>query len=119
MPINAPRVLIVKENLASKLLASLTRIDLDVESELFNRRYHVLTSDKAFARSLLDARVLDLIVQGEGRMEFEFLGTKLLIRTPVLEPELMPGLVTYAERFPTVISDLVRERYRDASALEG
>lgn len=118
LPINAPRVLIVKENVASKMLATVSRIDLDLESDLFNRTYHVLTSDKAFARALLDARVLDLIVQGEGRMEYEFFGTKLLIRTPVLEPELMPGLVTYGERFPNVISTLVRERWRDASALE-
>ena len=62
--------------------------------------------------------MLDLIVQGEGRMEYEFFGTKLLIRTPVLEPELMPGLVSYGEQFPSVISTLVRERWRDASALE-
>lgn len=118
VPINAPRVLIVKENVASKLLATVSRIDLDLESDLFNRTYHVLTSDKAFAQALLDARVLDLIVQGEGRMEYEFFGTKLLIRTPVLEPELMPGLVTYGEQFPNVISGLVRDRWRDASALE-
>ena len=119
LPINAPRVMIVKENLASKLVATLSRVDLDLESDLFNRSYHVLTADKAFARLLLDARVLDLIVQGEGRMEYEFVGTKLLIRTPLLEPELLPGLVTYGERFADVIPGLVRDRYRTAAALDG
>ncbi|MEM9520722.1 MAG: hypothetical protein AAGA37_15490 [Actinomycetota bacterium] len=118
LPINAPWVSIVKENLASKLLVSATRVDLDVESDFFNRTYHVLTSNKAFAQHLLDAQMLDLIVQGEGRMEFEFLGSKLLIRTPLLEPELMPGLVAYGERFPKAVSRLVREHYRDASALD-
>jgi hypothetical protein len=119
LPINAPRVMIVKENLASKLLVAAARVDLDVESDFFNRRYHVLTSDKGFAQALLNAQVLDLIVQGEGKMEFEFLGTKLLIRAPELEPELMPGLVSYGERFPDAISALVRDRYRDASAFDG
>ncbi|MEO0604671.1 MAG: hypothetical protein AAF211_24770 [Myxococcota bacterium] len=118
LPINAPRVMIVQENLASKVLATVSRVDLDLESDLFNRTYHVLTSDKAFAQALLDARVLDLIVQGEGRMEYEFLGTKLLIRTPTLEPELLPGLASYGEQFPNAISALVRDRWRDASALE-
>ena len=118
LPIHAPRLLIVRENFASKLLATVSRVDLDLESDLFNRTYHVLTSDRRFAQSVLDARVLDLIVQGEGRMEFEFFGNKLLIRTPTLEPELMPGLVAYGEQFPNVISALVRERYKDASAYD-
>ena len=118
LPINAPRVMIVKENLASKMLVALSKVDLDVESDFFNRRYHVLTADKAFAQQLLNARVLDLIVQGEGKMEFEFVGTKLLIRTPELEPELLPGLVTYGERFPDAISELVRDRYRNAAAFD-
>ena len=119
LPLNAPRVMIVKENLASKLLAAVARVDLDVESDFFNRTYHVLTSDRAFAEALLNAQVLDLIVQGEGKMEFEFFGTKLLIRTPVLEPELMPGLVAYGERFPSAISALVKDRYRNAAAFDG
>ncbi|MEM8708784.1 MAG: hypothetical protein AAGE98_20135 [Actinomycetota bacterium] len=118
LPINAPRVMIVQENVASKLLATATRVDLDVESDLFNRTYHVITTDRRFAQALLDARVLDLIVQGEGRMEYEFFGNHLLIRTPTLEPELLPGLASYGERFPDVISSLVRDRWRDASALE-
>lgn len=111
LPINAPRVMIVQENAASKIVAAVSQVDLDLESDLFNRRYHVLTADKAFARSLLDARVLDLIVRGDGRMEFEFVGNLLLIRTPALEPGLLPGLVRYGEQFPTAISSLVRDRY--------
>lgn len=118
LPVNAPRVMIVKENLASKLLVAVAKVDLDLESDFFNRNYHVLTSDRTFAQELLNAQVLDLIVQGEGKMEFEFLGTKLLIRTPVLEPELMPGLVAYGERFPNAISALVKDRYRNAAALD-
>ena len=118
LPINAPRVMIVKENLASKMLVAATRVDLDVESDFFNRRYHVLTADKAFAEQLLNARVLDLIVQGEGKMEFEFVGTKLLIRTPKIEPELLPGLVAYGERFPDAMSSLVQKRYPGAASLD-
>ncbi len=53
LPINAPRTLITHESLASKLFATGTRLDLDVESDLFNTTYHVISEDRRFARHLL------------------------------------------------------------------
>lgn len=47
LPINAPRRLITHENLASKLFATATRLDLDVESDLFNATYHVISKTDA------------------------------------------------------------------------
>lgn len=68
LPSNAPRTLITHENLVSKLFVTAARLDLDVESDLFNTSYHVISEDRRFARDLLEARLIDLIVQGEGRM---------------------------------------------------
>ena len=118
LPINAPRTLITHENLASKLFTTATRLDLDVESDLFNTKYHVISEDRRFARDLLEARVIDLIVQSEGRMAFEFLGSRLLVRAPLLEPELMPGLAGYVQRFPGVIGAVVADRWPDATGIE-
>lgn len=118
LPINAPRTLITHENLASKLFTTATRLDLDVESDLFNTKYHVISENRRFARDLLDARVIDLIVQSEGRMAFEFLGNRLLVRAPLLEPELVPGLVGYAQRFPAVVGAVAAERWPDATGIE-
>lgn len=114
LPINAPRTLVTHENVASKLFATATRLDLDVESDLFNTKYHVISEDRRFARDLLDARVIDLIVQSEGRLAFEFVGNRLLVRGPLLEPALVPGLLGYVQRFP----DVVAARWPDATGIE-
>ena len=97
LPINAPRLVIARENAASKLFTRATRLDVDVESEAFNRSYHVIGADLGFARELLDARMIDLMVSTEGRITFEFFGTWLLLHTDQLDPELLPGLARLAE----------------------
>ena len=115
LPINAPRLVIARENLASKLFSAATRLDLDVESEAFNRWYHVIGSDRQFARDILDARMIDLMTQTEGKISFEFHGNWLLLHTTQLEPELMPGLARLAEQMSRVVSPLVIDRWPSAA----
>lgn len=117
LPINAPRLVIGRENLASKLFATATHIDLDVESELFNRSYHVIGEDRAFAREILDARMLDLIVSTEGKISFEFFGYWLLLDAEQIEPELMPGLARLADEMRRVVSPLVIQKWGRAASL--
>ena len=111
LPINAPRLLIARENMASKLFAAATRLDLDVESEMFNRSYHVICENRRFAETLLDAQVVDLVVRTEGRISFEFAGSRALLFTVLLEPELMPGLTLLAEELRSVIPPLAIDRW--------
>ena len=111
LPINAPRLLIARENVASKLFAAATRLDLDVESEMFNRSYHVICENRRFAETLLDARVVDLVVRTEGRISFEFAGSRALLFTVLLEPELMPGLALLAEEVRSVIPQLAIDHW--------
>ncbi len=111
LPINAPQTLIARENLASKLFAAATRLDLDVESGLFNRSYHVISDDRRFAQALLDARMIDLMVNTEGRISFEFFGRYLLLHTVQVEPELLPGLARLADQMSQVVPQLVIDRY--------
>jgi hypothetical protein len=110
LPITAPRLVIGKENLISKAFATATRIDLDVESEFFNRNYHVIGEDRAFARAVLDAQMIDLMVSTEGRITFEFFGNWLLLHTEQLDPGLFPGLVRLADQMRHVVPRLVLER---------
>ena len=86
LPLNAPRLMVVRENIASKLFAAATRLDVDVESETFNRTYHLISKDRDFARALLDARVIDLMIRTEGRVSFKFVGSRALLATVLLEP---------------------------------
>ena len=112
--LNAPRLVVARENVASKLFSRVARLDLDVESESFNRSYHVLCDDRAFARTLLDARMVDLMVQSEGRISFEFVGPWALLHTTRIEPELLPGLARYAEELRSVVPRLAVERWPSA-----
>ena len=116
LPIQAPRLVIGRENFVSKLFATATRIDLDVESELFNRSYHVIGEDRTFARELLDAQMIDLMVSTEGKVTFEFLGNWLLLHTQQVEAELMPGLARFADEMRRVVPALVIRKWGRAPA---
>lgn len=111
LPINAPRLVIVRENLASKLFTAATRLDVNVESEAFNRSYHVIGADRDFAHEVLDARMIDLMVSTEGRITFEFFGTHLLLHTEQLDPRLLPGLARLADEMRRVVPRLVVDRW--------
>jgi hypothetical protein len=111
LPINSPRLVVGRENLISKVFATATRIDLDVESELFNRSYHVIGEDRAFARDLLDAQMIDLMVSTEGKITFEFFGRWLLLHTERIEPELLPGLARLADEMRQVVPALVIQKW--------
>jgi hypothetical protein len=115
LPINAPTTVIARENVASKLFSAATRLDIDTESEFFNRSYHVISDDRDFARSLLDARMIDLILRGEGKISFEFFGRYLLLHTVRVEPELLPGLARFAGEFSSVVAPLVQQRWPSAA----
>jgi hypothetical protein len=111
LPINAPQLVIGRENLASKVFAAATRLDLDLESEAFNRAYHVIGEDRAFARAVLDARMIDLMVSTEGKITFEFCGRWLLLHAEQIEPELLPGLARLADEMRQVVAAPVIERW--------
>jgi len=116
LPINAPRLVVGRENLASKLFVTATRLDLDVESEMFNRSYHVIGEDRAFAREVLDARMVDLMVSTEGKITFEFLGRWLVLHSEQIEPELLPGLARLADEMRQVVPALVAQKWGRAPA---
>ena len=116
LPFHAPRLVVGRENLVSKLFATATRIDLDVESEAFNRSYHVIGEDRSFARELLDARMIDLMVSTEGKITFEFFGHWLLLHTQQVDAGLMPGLARLADEMRRVVPSLVVQRWGRATA---
>ena len=77
---------------------------------------HVITDDAEFARSLLDAQMIDLMLRGEGKISFEFFGHYLLLHTVRVEPELVAGLARFAAEFSSVVPPLVQERWPASDA---
>lgn len=115
LSINAPQLVVGRENIVSKVFAAATRLDLDVESEFFNRSYHVIGTDREFAKAVLDAQMIDLMVSTEGKITFEFFGRWLLLHTEQLDPALMPGLARLADQMRQVVPQLVIDRWGTGS----
>ena len=42
----------------------------------------------------------------------------MLVRAPLLEPELIPGLIGYVQQFPGVVGAVAAERWPDATGIE-
>lgn len=119
LPLNGPRLVVARENFVSKLFAAATRLDLDLESEAFNRSYHVICEDRRFARAMLDARMIDHMVRTEGRMSFEFVGSWALLYTTRLEPELLPGLARFAHELRAMVPRLAIEAWPSSATATG
>lgn len=59
IPVDLPRVDIVPENTASRVLTQLGGFDISTESYEFNRRWRVLSEHRSYALSLLDPRMIE------------------------------------------------------------
>jgi hypothetical protein len=63
LPVILPRIELVPETLAERLVKSVGGGDLDVESYEFNRRWRVLCHDPRYAHAVLDPRMVERLLQ--------------------------------------------------------
>jgi hypothetical protein len=108
-----PDLVIAPETLTTRAMGHLTMNEVDVESEAFNRSFAVRSGDPRFANALLDARMIQWLLDRSGPWGFEIAGGLLLCsRTPAFQPwELRPLLDTavgFLETVPTVVSNVFR-----------
>lgn len=106
-----PEVAILPERVFDRALQALSPIDVDVESEEFNRTFVVRCDDRKFATDLLSPEMMELLLTTRGRLSFETRGRFLLVTGPRVEGPLLPGLVAVAERFVATIPPVVTELY--------
>jgi hypothetical protein len=112
-----PRLVLTRENVASRLARAAGFHDIEVESPEFNDRWKVDCRNERFAVSFLDqpmiAFVLELARDGVRRVEI-FHGSVLLATRPAT-PESMPNVLDavgeLVEHIPSVLADLY-PRYR-------
>jgi hypothetical protein len=72
-------LLVVPERLGSRLLGALGVRDIEMESESFNRAFHVRAADRRFASAFVDARLMEwLLGRGEG-VGFEVMDGRVLV----------------------------------------
>jgi hypothetical protein len=112
VPVEAgcPQLTITHENLGTRFANALTFHDIQFESEAFNRAYYVRSSDKKFANDLVDARMIDWLMQHGSGFSFETAGNEAICYERKLAPvDVVPLLGTakaFRDHIPTVVSSL-------------
>jgi hypothetical protein len=103
----APYLVIARESLATRMLATVASTDIEVESEEFNRLFYVRCADRRFATLFLSPAMIDLLLSTEGLFEIEVHGDAFCLTTSRAKPEHYPAMLALGERFAaTVPSDL-------------
>jgi len=112
VPIDAdsPRLLLEHENLMTSLAGALSFHDLQFESEAFNREFRVLCEVPKFANDVLDARMMEWLLDNGSACIFESVGDRVLVAGPRIEPALLTDLLGvargFAQHVPKVVSSL-------------
>lgn len=105
-----PHLIIGRENRATRALGAMGARDLQLESEEFNRTFHITCDDQRFATAFLDAGMQDFMIQAGGKFTFEARGRWLLIAHPPCGAKetaaMMPLIAAYRRRVPRIIDDL-------------
>lgn len=112
VPIDAhgPRLVIEHENLMTSLAGALSFHDQQFESEAFNRAYRVHCDVPKFASDVLDARMMQWLLDNGSGFIFEVVGDRALIAGPRIKPPELLGLLGvargFAQHVPKVVSSL-------------
>ena len=112
VPIEAdsPRLLIEHENLLTSLAGALSFHDQQFESDAFNKEFRVHCDVPKFANDVLDARMMQWLLDNGSGCFFEVVGDRVLLAGPRIEPAELLWLLGVARGFtqhvPKVVSSL-------------
>ncbi|HEY7478848.1 MAG TPA: DUF3137 domain-containing protein [Actinomycetota bacterium] len=81
-PAGWPDLSVVPERLAARLRSTFALPDVRTESDAFNRRFEVRSDDRRFALALLDARMMEWLLEQLPGIGFEVLGGTLMVFRP-------------------------------------
>lgn len=74
-----PGLSVFPEGLAARLRSTFALPDIRMESEEFNRRFEVRSSDRRFANAFLDARMMQWLLEQPSMVGFEVLAGRLMV----------------------------------------
>jgi len=107
---DCPHLVLERESLMSRLSHHLGFHDIEMESEEFNKRFLVSSEDKKFAYAILDARMMQWLMDEGGICEYEVIGPLVLCFCKRVKPEEYENLLEVLRRFhshvPTVVASL-------------
>jgi len=110
IPLTAPDLSVTKENIFTRFADHVGLRDIEFESEDFNREFNVKSRDKKFASDVIDARMMQWLLQSGEGYAFEMNGPYVLVYCKRLRPnELTPllgSLQQYLQHVPKVAYSL-------------
>jgi hypothetical protein len=109
--LSVPQMSIQREGLFSRLADRLGFHDIQFESDAFNRRFQVKSSDREFAYKLVDARMMRWLLDGKSSDAFELAGRRLLVACDPLGPAELSWLFDRALSFREHVPRLVWTEY--------
>jgi hypothetical protein len=110
LQLTAAELSVTRENIFTRFADHVGLRDIEFESEQFNREFNVKSSDKKFANDVLDARMMQWLLQTGDGFAFEMNGPYMLTYCKRLRPtELTPLLGVmkgYIDHVPKVAYSL-------------
>jgi hypothetical protein len=110
IPLTAAALSVTKENIFTRFADHVGLRDIEFESERFNREFNVKSQDRKFANDVIDARMMQWLLESGERYAFEMNGPFVLVYCKRLKPlELTPLLGTlksYVDHVPRVAYSL-------------
>jgi hypothetical protein len=104
--LTAAELSVTRENIFTRFADHVGLRDIEFESEQFNREFNVKSGDRKFANDVLDARMMQWLMETEGGFAFEMNGPYVLTYCKRLRPvELTPLLGVlkgYVDHVPKV-----------------
>jgi hypothetical protein len=111
-----PVVRIERENLLSRLADHLGMSDIEFESEEFNRCFNVKAKDQEFAFKLLDARMMQWLLDAPDKVCLEVVGPNVLLYCGRLPAERVGEVFAAAKSFVDHVPRLVWTEYGKAAS---
>jgi hypothetical protein len=118
IPLTSPDLSVTKENIFTRFADHVGLRDIEFESEDFNRAFNVKSRDKKFANDVIDARMMQWLLQSGEGYAFEMNGPYVLVYCKRIRPaELTPllgSLKMYVDHIPKVAYSLYGDPARAA-----
>jgi hypothetical protein len=67
LPVTLPRLELIPESFAQRVAKTVGAMDIEFESELFNRQWRVRAADRKYAHDVLDPRMLERLIQPDAQ----------------------------------------------------
>jgi hypothetical protein len=107
---SGPPLVLKREGFLSRLADHAGFRDIELESEEFNRRYELKCDDRRFAVALIDARMIQWLLDHGQDCRYEVVGNRLLCATGRCAPERLPWVLdqlhAFRDHVPSVVGDL-------------